>query len=174
MASRHHAYRNIARIAGKTGKEGEVRVEPIDGLPFLLRKGMLVHLTPPPLTGIRSSVVEGVREHGDAWAVKFADSKTSEDAFSLEGRLCLVSEDDLPELEPEDDPSMLIGMRVVDGAAGELGEVTGILASSEQLTLVIGDENDPERHMVPFVEEFVVSIGEDLIETQVPESLLDL
>lgn len=151
-----------------------MRVDTIDGLPFLLREGMRVHLTPPPLEGIRSSVVEHVREHGDAWAVKFADSNTGEDAFTLVGRLCLVSEEDLPELEPEDDPSVLIGMQVVDEEAGDLGAVTDVLASSEQLTLVIGDEEDPERYMIPFVDEFIRSIGEDLIETQAPSGLLDL
>ena len=83
MSARHHIYRNVARVTGKIGKEGEVRVEPIGGLLFLLRKGMPVHLTPPPLEGLRCSVVDSVREHGDAWAVKFAGCDSSEDAFEI-------------------------------------------------------------------------------------------
>ena len=135
---------------------------------------MEVHLTPPPLTGIRRSVVEGVRELGDGWAVRFADARTSEDAFSLVGRLCLVSEDDLPELEPQDDPSILVGLPVIDAHAGTLGEVTDVLVNPEQLTLVIGDDEGPERYMIPFVDEFVLTVGEDGIEVDAPQSLLDL
>ena len=171
---RNHAYRNVARVTGKTGKQGEVRVEPIDGLPFLLREGLLVHLTPPPLEGIRSSVVEGVREMGDGWAVKFADARSSEDAFSLVGRLCLVAEADLPALEPEDDPWMLVGLQVVDEEAGALGEVTDLLMSSEQITLVVGDAEEPDRYLIPFVEEFVTGFDDEYITIKAPKGLLDL
>lgn len=174
MTIRRHAYRNVARVAGKTGKTGEVRVVSLDGLPFLLEEGMTVHLTPPPLEGIRRSVVEGVRELGDGWAVRFADVRSSEEAFALVGRLCLVSEDELPELEPEDDPSLLLGLPVIDVRAGALGEVTDILVGPEQLTLVIGDGEEPERYMIPFVDEFVLAAREDGIEVDVPQSLLDL
>ena len=174
MTARRHSYRNVARVVGKTGKTGEVRVEAIDGLPFLLSEGMMVHLTPPPLEGMRRSVVESVRELGDGWAVRFADARTSEDAFALVGRLCLVSEEDLPELEPQDDPSVLLGLDVVDGRVGLIGAVTDILVSTEQLTLVVGDEEEPERHMIPFVDEFVLAVSEDAIEVDVPQSLLDL
>ena len=170
--ARNNEYRNVARVAAKVGKAGEVKVEPIDGLPFLLREGMEVHLTPPPLKGIRSSIIEGIREQGDGWAVKFADSNTSGDAFDLVGRLCLVAVGDLPEFEEPFDPRELVGLAVVDEEAGPLGTVGDVLFSPEQITLVVRD--DARETLIPYVEEFVVDVDDDLITTCVPEGILNL
>lgn len=170
--ARNNEYRNVARVAAKVGKAGEVKVEPIDDLPFLLLEGMEVHLTPPPLEGIRTSTVERIREQGDGWAVKFADSNSPADAFDLVGRLCLVAVDDLPEFEEPFDPRELVGLAVHDEEAGDLGTVTDVLVSSEQVTLVVGDGE--RETLIPYVEEFVTEVADDLITTLVPRGILDL
>ncbi len=145
--SKNHRYRNVARVLGKVGQKGEVKVEAIDGLPFLLQPQIQVYLTPPPLDGIRSSIVESVRELGNAWAVKFKDSNNSSDAFELKGRLCLVAEEDLPKedlaedladfLEKEINYTDLIGLEVVDEKLGYLGKVVDLIESSAQVALVV-------------------------------------
>ena len=174
--ARNNEYRNVARVAAKVGKAGEVKVEPIDDLPFLLLEGMEVHLMPPPLEGIRSSVVERIREQGDGWAVKFADSNSPADAFDLIGRLCLVAVEDLPEFEEPFDPFELVGLEVTDEQAGPLGTVGDVLVSSEQITLVVRDgEGDGDREvLIPYVEEFVTDVTDDAIITAVPEGILNL
>ena len=170
--ARNNEYRNVARVAAKVGKTGEVKVEPIDDLPFLLLEGMEVHLTPPPLEGIRSSIVESIREQGDGWAVKFADSNSAAAAFDLVGRLCLVAVDDLPEFEEPCDPRELVGLLVHDEEAGDLGTVIDVLVSSEQVTLVVSDGG--RETLIPYVEEFVTEVTDDLITTLVPKGILDL
>ncbi len=200
-AHKNNAYRNVARVVGKIGKAGEVKVEPIDNLPFLLREGMEVYLTPPELTGIRSSVIESVGESGDAFTVKFADSNSSETAFSLVGRTCLVCEADLDEIPIEDDPSVLIGMSVEDAERGYLGDVTDLIVTPEQITLIINardveDEQgnkashenseppeetgedassvDSYQYMIPFVDEFIEDVDEETIYVSIPDSLANL
>lgn len=171
-------YRNVARVTGKVGKAGEVKVEPIDELPFLLEPGMEVHLTPPRLTGLRSAAVERVSEMGEGWAVKFAGCDDSTAAFELVGRLCLVAIDDLPELEPELDPGQLLGLAVVDEELGALGEVVDVLVNPEQLTLVVaaaGDGDAGAREvLIPFVDEFVRDIDDESLVVAIPPALLDL
>ncbi|MGI6220871.1 MAG: ribosome maturation factor RimM [Coriobacteriales bacterium] len=171
--ARNNEYRNVARVAAKVGKQGEVKVEPIDDLPFLLSEGMEVFLTPPPLQGVRSSVIERIREQGDGWAVKFADSNSPADAFELVGRLCLVAEADLPEFEEPFDPRELVGLAVHDLEFGDLGSVSDVLVSSEQITLVVADDSGHET-LIPFVAEFLMEYDEDLIVTRVPEGILKL
>lgn len=171
--ARNNEYRNVARVVAKVGKAGEVKVETIDDLPFLLDEGMEVHLTPPPLHGIRTSTVERIREQGDGWAVKFADSKEAADAFGLVGRLCLVAVADLPDFDEPFDPLELVGLMVVDERFGELGEVVDVLVSPEQITLVVGS-GDTGDVLVPYVEEFVLDATDDPIIVRIPEGLLNL
>ena len=173
-ARRQSRYRNVARVVGKIGKAGEVKVEPLDDLPFLLAPGMEVHLTPPRLTGLRSAVVERVAEMGEGWAVKFAGCDDSAAAFELVGRLCLVACDELPELEPELDPGQLVGLAVVDEELGALGEVDDVLVNPAQITLVVTDGEGREA-LIPFVDEFVRGFdGEDTLIVAIPEALLTL
>lgn len=177
-------YRNVARVVGKIGKEGEVKVDTIDGLPFLLHQGMRVHFTPPRLTGIRSAVVQSVREVGDSWGVRLQGVDTVEQAFELQGRLCLVSTEDIEELADWDDPMLLVGLPVRDLRLGSLGEVTDVLVTSQQITLVVGTEQKPDRYLIPFVDEFIIEMEEDeesgesddqgQIVVEIPDSLASL
>ncbi len=143
--NRNHAYRNVAKVVGKVGKNGEVKVDTIDGLPFVLREGMEVHLTPPPLDGIRASRVAWVREMGDGWAVKFEDSNSPAAAFDLVGRLCLVSEEHLEDVEFPPDLQSMCGFIVVDRKYGELGMVVEVLDNPEQATLVVSTKEGAAR-----------------------------
>ena len=93
-------------------------------------------------------------------------------AFCVIGRLCLVAVADLPEFEEPFDPRELVGLAVVDEEAGTLGTVDDVLVSPEQITLVVRD--DARETLIPYVEEFVVDVDEDLITTCVPEGILNL
>ena len=174
MSENGSSYKNVARVTGRFGKAGEVKVEPIDGLPFLLSEGMLVYLTPPKMTGLRSARVVSIRAVGDAYGVKFEGCDSLEKAFDLEGRLCLVDCADIEDYLEEEDFTFLIGMPVEDVRLGFLGDVTEIMENPLQALLIIGNEENPERYLIPFVEEFVVSVGEDRIETEIPDDLANL
>ncbi len=175
QGNRSNDYRNVARVTGKIGKSGEVKVMSLDGLPFLLSEGVEVHLTPPPLDGIRTAVVESCREIGDGWAVKFSGCDTAADAFDLKGRLCLVSAEDLPEIDEEPDPADLVGLPVVDEELGDLGRIADVLTTSEQMILVVTDREGAHEIMIPAVDEFVRSFDEEgTIFVSIPESLLHL
>lgn len=170
----HRAFRNVARVVGKIGKEGEVKVEPIDNLPFLLDQGMLVYLNPPKMTGIRSAVVKQVREVGEAFGVVFEGCDDSAQAFDLVGRLCLVACDDLGDLGDEDDPQQLVGAKVVDSRLGDLGRINDVLVNPMQALLVVGTEEQADRYLIPLVEEYVRDFDGTSVRTQIPDDLANL
>lgn len=174
MDKSNSSYKNVARVTGHFGKAGEVKVEPIDGLPFLLAEGMLVYLTPPKMTGLRSARVQSVREVGNAYGVKFEGCDTLEKAYDLEGRLCLVACDDIGDYLEEEDLSFLIGLPVEDVRLGMLGEVTDVMENPLQALLIIGNEEKPDRYLIPYVEQYVVGVYEDCIETEIPDDLANL
>ncbi|MCR5845102.1 MAG: ribosome maturation factor RimM [bacterium] len=172
-----NSYRNIAKVTKKIGKAGEVAIEPIGGLPFLLPEGMTVHLTPPILDGINHCTVESAELRGNTWVVKLSGSNSDTDAFSLVGRTCLVPCDELGDFEEEGDEAYdLIGLSVIDSAEGYLGEVVEVLLSSEQATLVVQrPEGEGGRELlIPFVDEFVKGIDDEAIAVDLPHDLLTL
>ncbi len=179
MPNRNNIYKNIARVVGKIGQEGEVKVEPIDNLPFLLKEGMLVYLNPPKMVGIRSAKVVRVREVGDAFGVCFEGCTTSSQAFDLVGRLCLVSCDSCDELEDlayEDDPSLLVGANVIDCRLGDLGQVCDMLSNPMQTLLLVGDLEYPDKYMIPLVDEYISDYDEttNTIYTKITDDLANL
>ncbi len=168
------SYKNVARVVGKIGKQGEVKVEPIDNLPFLLEEGMPVHLNPPKMTGLRHTKVAQVREVGDAYGVVFEGCDDAAKAFDLVGRLCLVSCDDLGELEAEDDPMQLVGLTVLDSRLGELGQITDVVVNPMQALLVVGDSDQPDRYLIPLVDEYVRDFDGEQVYTSIPDDLATL
>lgn len=167
-------YKNVARVVGKIGKNGEVKVVPIDDLPFLLHEGTQVFLSPPRIQGVRWARVQSVNEIGDGWCVKFEGIDSAADAFALEGRLCLVARADLAQLEEYDNFDSIIGSQVIDEQLGRLGLVTDVLTNPMQATLVVGDDTQPERYLIPYVDEFVLDETDDAIFVRIPQSLASL
>ena len=95
-------YRNIARIVKTQGRNGEVVAVALCGLPFSLRPGMQVALTPPALDRDRFVSVEVVSALDDDSArVRFSGCSSIADAEGLVGCLVLAHAEDL-ELSVED------------------------------------------------------------------------
>lgn len=169
------AFARVAHIAKTRNLEGSVVVHGIDGLPFLLSEGMLVHFVPPTLRGPRKARVESVEQVREgSFAVKFAGIDSIDDAEQLIGSYCLVAKADLPKIDMEGAPQTLLGFSVEDRTRGPLGSVVEVLASSVQGTLVV--QGPTGQVMIPVVDEFVVGIdeGSRLVHVDVPASLIDL
>ena len=93
MASR---YRIVCSVAKARGAKGEIVCAPVDGLPFLLRPGITVHVVPPTLHGARVTEVESVRDGGSGQAVRLAGVDSLGASEELCGRYLLVDEAHLP------------------------------------------------------------------------------
>lgn len=119
------AYRNIARVVSPHGIKGEVSVEALRGLPFLLHAGMTVALTPPALNRDRFCTIE--RADGMSGLAKFSGIDTLDDAEGISGCYVLAREADL-DLSPLDVAYVdLVDRAVVDERYGALGTIVEVM-----------------------------------------------
>ncbi len=169
------SFTRAAFIVSARHLNGSVVCKAADALPFLLREGQTVHFVPPTLRGPRSARVVSISEMpSNAWEVSFEGVDNIDVAESLAGSYCLVAENELPEVHPEDDAVVLQGYAVHDTVHGSLGVVEAVLVNPAQSTLEIQGSNG--QVLVPFVDEFVVQVDEEsrTIQTSIPASLLTL
>jgi 16S rRNA processing protein RimM len=173
LASHATAWANIARVVRSQGLKGEVVVVPTDGLPFLVREGMTVTLTPPPLKGVRSAQVRGVREVGNGWVVLFEGVDTIDIASTLAGRLVLARKTDLPVDFLDTDIVGACSRMVHDRHYGVLGTIQEVLSSSAQDIWVV--QGRYGEVLIPVVDAMVCDIPDDEslpIEVDLPEGLV--
>lgn len=163
-----NAYRNIARVARPHGKHGEVIVQPVRGLPFLLEPGMEVALTPPALDRDRFCNVDAVWDDG---RVRFSGIDSLNDAESISGCFVLAHSEDivLDALTVAFDD--LIGRAVVDVRFGELGEVSGVIETPANDVLQV--EGPYGEVLVPVIEQALDEIPQTgSIETHIMDGLI--
>ena len=126
-ANSRTSYMNVARVVRPHGKRGEVVVASLDGLPFSLRAGMRVCLTPPDLTGERFRTVLSVTQTG-AWPlVSFEGVTGIGEAEAISGKLVLAARDDVPAARREREVRGCEGREVVDAERGSLGTITEVM-----------------------------------------------
>ena len=169
------AWVRVARVAKTRNLEGNLVVQAIAGLPFLLSEGMEVRFVPPTLKGPRSAVVrELFQSKGNACEVSFDGVESASDADLLIGSYCLVRRDSLPEIDYASTPSALAGWRVCDAEFGDLGEIAEVIDNPGQSLLVVRGERG--EVLIPVVDEFIRSIQEDerVVGTAIPAGLLTL
>ena len=165
----------IGRIARAHGIRGEVVVEVTTDEPDLrfVEGGVLA--TDPadrgPLT------IEAARPHQGRLIIGFAGVLDRDGAEALRGvRLCVESADLPPPTDPDEyHDFQLVGLRAVDLAGGDLGEVTEVRHGPGADLLVLR-RTAGGTALVPFVKAIVPSV--DLAGGRVvlspPEGLLDL
>ena len=165
----------IGRVLRAHGIRGEVVVEVTTDEPDVRYAAGVVLATEPadrgPLT------IEAARPHQGRLIVGFAGVPDRDAAEALRGvRLCVES----AELPPPTDPDeyhdfQLIGLRAVDLAGDELGEVTAVRHGPGAELLVLSRPAGGTA-LVPFVKAIVPSVdlaGGRVVLTP-PEGLLDL
>lgn len=121
------SYMNVARIVRTHGKRGEVVVAALDGLPFALRAGMRVCLTPPALKAERFRTVASVTQTAGWPLVAFEGVSTIGDAEELVGKLVLARRDEVPEAARERDVVSAVGREVTDAERGSIGTVAEVM-----------------------------------------------
>lgn len=154
------AYKNIARVARPHGKAGEVVVQPVRGLPLLLREGLTVALTPPALKRDRFCTVETVNDAGGEVLVRFSGITCISDAEGVTGCWVLARADEL-DLGPLDAAAdELIGRTVIDARYGELGIITEIMETPANDVWVV-DGGAYGEVLLPVIEQVVAELPAD-------------
>lgn len=140
------------------GIKGEVSADPLRGLPFLLREGMTVSLTPPALD--RDRFCRVLSADPSSGLVRFEGIGTLDDAEGIAGCLVLAREDDIevgPLVAAADD---LIGRHVVDARYGDLGVISEIMETPANDVWVC-DGSSYGEVLVPVIEPVLDAIPAD-------------
>ena len=166
------SYKNIACVVRPHGKKGEVLVQPLRGLPFLLTEGLRVVLTPPQLKGDRLRTVRSVSVRGDDALVSLSGIESIDDAEAFSGCFVLAAVDDL-DLGPLDVAfDDLIGRTVFDGRYGQVGRIVEVLETPANDVWVL--HGGYGEVLLPVIEQVVDSIPQDgPIEVHVLDGLIE-
>ena len=152
-------YINVARIVKTHGKRGEVVVEPIDGLPSCLSKGMRVCLTPPRLDMQRTRTIRSVQGEPSS-LVSFEGVDDLGTAEKIVGSLVLARRQDVPQAVHEREVLGCVGRLVHDERYGVLGVIEEVLRlPANDVWRVVGEAYG--EVLVPVVDEVVLDMPED-------------
>ena len=164
------AYRNIARVVSPHGIKGEVSVEALRGLPFLLHTGMTVALTPPAMNRDRFCAIERADEVSGL--AKFSGIDTLDDAEGISDCYVLAYEVDL-DLSPLDVAYVdLVDRRVVDERYGELGRIIEVMETPANDVWVI--DGAYGEVLVPVIDSVVCELPDTgAITVRVMDGLID-
>jgi 16S rRNA processing protein RimM len=166
----------VARVGRAHGIRGEVTVEVRTDAPgerFV--PGVALHLTGDHgLAGVDELTVESVRDHNGTLLLGFEEVLDRTAADALRGALL---EADVPDDVDEPDAwydHQLVGLRAVDPAGADLGEVVAVEHFPAQDLLVVR-RPDGARRMVPFVAAIVpaVDVPAGTLVVDAPPGLLD-
>ncbi|MEE8716256.1 MAG: 16S rRNA processing protein RimM [Coriobacteriales bacterium] len=150
---------NVARVTRTHGRNGEVVVAELDGLPFCLREGMRVWLTPPALRGPHDRTVESLRFSGGAALVGLSGVDDLSEAQELVGDFVLVLREDVPEAVAAHRVHDAVGRRVVDVARGEVGVVEEVMELPANDVWVVRGPRFGEV-LVPVIDDVVHDLAE--------------
>jgi len=148
------AFAPLGRIAKTHGLNGEVSVIMAGDLPVERLPGLQVWFVPPPSI-VRTGRITGVRPgpKGPLFAIdSVCDLAIAE---SLRGCTLLVRAEDLPEAIEEFDP---VGMTVIDGERGLIGEITEVIVTGANDVWVV--EGPFGEVLIPVIEQVVDEIDE--------------
>jgi 16S rRNA processing protein RimM len=166
----------VARVGRAHGIRGEVTVEVRTDSPgerFV--PGARLHVTGRHgLAGVDAVTLATVRDHNGTLLLAFEEVGDRTAAEALRGALL---EADVPAETGDPDAwydHQLVGLRVVDPAGAELGEVVAVEHPPAQDLLVVRRPDGVHR-LVPFVGALVptVDVGAGLVVVDAPAGLLD-
>ena len=151
-------YINVARISRTHGKKGEVVAVALDGLPFCLKPGMRVCLTPPDLEADRFCTVETIGS-GETPLVGFSCARDLNGAERLVGKLVLARRADVPEYVEEHDFLDCVGCEMVDVKRGSVGTISELMMLPANDVWAVQSPRYGEV-LVPVLEDVVVKLPE--------------
>ncbi len=145
----------LGRVAKTHGMNGEVSVIMAADLPVELLAGLEVWFVPPPAL-VRTGRITGVRPgpKGPLFSIDtVGDLATAE---TLRGCTLLARVLDLPEAFEELD---VVGMTVVDGERGVIGEITDVIVTGANDVWVV--EGPYGEVLIPVIDQVVDEIDEE-------------
>lgn len=170
----------VGRALRAHGIRGEVVVEVASDNPERFAAGAELLLMAsgeageaPPEAARRRLVVETVRPHRGGLLVAFAGVEDRDEADALRGDLAVPGGAVREPPEGTWYHFQLLGCRVIDAAAGDLGEVVDLVEDGGGLMLLVAGGG--RRVPVPFVERFLVrvDVAARRIEVKLPEGLVE-
>jgi 16S rRNA processing protein RimM len=150
------AFAPLGRVAKTHGLNGEVSVIMAVDLPVERMAGLEVWFVPPP-SRVRTGRITGVRPgpKGPLLAIDTVpDLGTAE---TLRGCTVLARIGDLPEAVDEFDP---VGLRVVDGERGPIGEVTEVIVTGANDVWVV--QGPFGEVLIPVIDQVIDGVDEGL------------
>ena len=149
-------YLNIARVVRPHGRQGEVIVQAVRGLPFCIEPGLTVALTPPALERDRFCTVESVADDPQGGRVKFSGIDSIDAAETIRDCYVLALRDDI-ELGALDAPwAELIGRELIDERYGNLGAIVAVLETPANDVWQV--EGPYGEVLIPVIEQVVSEI----------------
>lgn len=133
---------------------------PLRGLPFLIKKGQKVALTPPALDRDRFCSVMDVSHAGSESLVSFSGIDSLSLAEKIIGCMVLAQEDDLdlnPLTSSVDD---IIGREVIDSRYGSVGTVVEVMCTPANDVWVVDGSRYGEV-LIPVIPDVVESIPDE-------------
>jgi 16S rRNA processing protein RimM len=158
------AFVPLGRIVKTHGLAGEVSVIQTGRLPLEHAQGLTVWFV-PPTSSVRSAVIESVRQGPKGPLVRLSGVCDPTTADSLRGASMVMSESDLPEGLPDEEPDPL-GLRVHDAERGDLGAVDDVIVTGANDVWVVRGGPYGEV-LIPVIDEVVVDIDYDAMTAQV-------
>ena len=145
-------------------------MQALRGLPFVLREGLTVALTPPALKRDRFCTVLSVNQQGAEALVRFSGIATMSDAEAVAGCYVLARDADL-DLGPLDAAADdLIGRAVLDARYGLLGSIEDVMElPANDVWVVRGPAGEV---LLPVIPEVVDNVpDEGAVSVRVPRGL---
>jgi 16S rRNA processing protein RimM len=168
----------VGRIRKPQGLHGELLVEVITDDPdVVFAPGRRVHLgttTGDPAASDTILVVRRARAFKDSWIIGFEGMDERSAVEAWRARYLLAPAGELPELAPDEVYRHdLLGMRVADEVAGEIGTVADLYDFPQGLTLEVRGPREPV--LLPYRPEIVreVDLDERVIRVALPPGMLD-
>jgi 16S rRNA processing protein RimM len=168
----------VGRVRKPQGLHGEVLVEPITDAPdAVFAPGARVHLgttSGDPSSGGADLTVTRGRPFKESWIVRFEGIEHRDAIEGWRGRYLLAAPGDLADLAADEIyRHELLGLRVIDRTAGEIGVVAELYELPQGLTLEVSRSKGTA--LVPYRAEIVteVDLDEGIIRIDAPAGLLD-
>ncbi|WP_457574766.1 ribosome maturation factor RimM [Desulfolithobacter sp.] len=161
----------LGKVTKPHGIRGEIKVYPYSGDPAGLGEYERIWLSGDSGEKTCYRVVRS-RIQGRLALLTLGDCTSRDQAESLAGQELWVRRSEMPEVD-EDEFYLqdLEGFRVVEDGR-EIGRITGILETGAHDILVVRD--GAREYLIPVQSGFIVSIGDDEVEVDLPPGLLDI
>lgn len=149
-------YMVVAHLTRPKGLKGELEVLSLTDFPERFKEGLTVYPS-PPVSGIKSLIIEYVESKPKGLVFKFEGIDTREDAERIANHDLVIPAEEAVEL-PEDEYWVddIIGMDVVTLSGDHIGRVTDVLRTGSNDVYVVNNSNE---HLIPAIKEVVKKIS---------------